>query len=119
MKLAEYLKLKRKPKYHNRRVEYNGITFDSQKEANRYADLVILERQGVIELLQLQPSYVFDFNGTPLTYDSGRLVTYRADFLYKENGEWVVEDAKGFRTKVYKMKKALMRAVHGIEVLET
>jgi hypothetical protein len=44
---------------------------------------------------------------------------YRADFVYKRNGEMVVNDVKGYRTKVYLKKKRLMKSVHNIEILET
>ena len=57
-----------------------------------------------------------------LCYDSGREVTYRADFSYIEKGVYVVEDVKGgeaTKTPVYKLKKALMRYFHGIEIKES
>jgi hypothetical protein len=44
---------------------------------------------------------------------------YRADFVYVESGARVVEDVKGFRTVVYKLKRRLMLACHGIEIKET
>ena len=47
---------------------------------------------------------------------------YKADFTYfddRQGGEFVVEGVKGFRTEGYKIKRHLMKAVHGIEVLET
>ena len=51
---------------------------------------------------------------------NGTLIArYRADFVYIRGGRRVVEDAKGFRDRVYKLKRALMLACHGIEILET
>ena len=45
-------------------------------------------------------------------------VVYVADFVYFRNGEQVVEDAKGFRTKDYIIKRKLMLWVHGIRIKE-
>jgi len=46
--------------------------------------------------------------------------SYRADFTYvNEDGQPIVEDVKGFRTPVYRLKKKLMRALYGIEILES
>ena len=45
-------------------------------------------------------------------------MTYLADFVYKENGKEVVEDTKGFRTEVYKIKKKLMAYIYQIEIKE-
>jgi hypothetical protein len=42
-----------------------------------------------------------------------------ADFAYKRNGEEIVEDAKGKATELYRIKKALMLAVLGIEIVES
>lgn len=45
--------------------------------------------------------------------------TYIADFVYKDkDGNEVVEDVKGFRTDVYKIKKKMMRYRYGIEIQE-
>jgi hypothetical protein len=48
-----------------------------------------------------------------------REVCYIADFVYQEDGKLVVEDVKGHRTEVYKLKKKLMLWVHGIRIKET
>lgn len=44
-------------KYHNRKVTVNGITFDSQKEADRYLELMLLLKAGEIDRLKLQPEF--------------------------------------------------------------
>ena len=44
-------------KYGNKKVEYNGIKFDSLLERNRYIFLKDQEDKGVIQRLALQPSY--------------------------------------------------------------
>lgn len=106
-------------KYRNKPFFVDGIRFASQREGNRYLELKLLLRAGKIAGLAMQPSFKFKLGEEYLKHDSGRPITYRADFYYIENGREVVEDVKGVRTDVYKIKRALMRLFHGIEVLET
>lgn len=105
-------------KYHNKKTVVDGIVFDSKKEANRYRELKLLEKAGEISDLRLQVK----FELVPAIYEYGvcvqRAVTYIADFVYRENGETIVEDVKGMKTEVYKLKKKLMRWRYGIEVKE-
>jgi len=103
---------KRFSKYRNKKTEVDGIVFDSQKEASRYLDLKMLEVLGEIKNLELQPKYEFVLN-------KQKICTYRADFRYVENGATVVEDVKGFKTSMYRLKARMMKAFHGIIVKET
>lgn len=97
-------------KYGNRKVTYDGIKFDSQGEANRYAVLKQREKQGIIWDLKLQPQFELNEGGT-------FSFKYRADFSYWENGNcFIVEDFKGMETAVFKKKKKLMKKVHGIDI---
>ena len=48
---------RRRGKYNARKVEIDGITFDSLKEANRYSELKLLEKAGLIKDLTLQPRF--------------------------------------------------------------
>ena len=105
-------KKKGKSKYSNVKVEFDGITFDSQKEANRYVNLRMLHKAGLIQDLRLQKEYELNEGGS---YS----LKYVADFVYIRDGREIVEDVKGFKTAVYKKKRALMLKVHGIEILET
>jgi len=120
-------------KYGNRKVvgfdlDGSQITFDSAREAKRWAELVIRQRRGDIYSLQRQVVFKFKISGNELRYKArkklGREVTYVADFTYSEvcmvsgRHPYVVEDAKGMKTDVYKLKWALMKACHGIEVRE-
>ncbi|WP_101773978.1 DUF1064 domain-containing protein [Peptostreptococcus faecalis] len=93
-------------KYGNKKVEIDGIKFDSRKEANRYAELKLLERCRDITDLELQPRFLlqdkFKHNGKAI-----RKVEYVADFMYKRDGEIYVEDVKGMKTDVYSLKKKL------------
>lgn len=101
-------------KYRNLKTEVNGITFDSKKEAKRYQELKLLERAKVISDLRLQVPYVL----FPKS-QYGRVVKYIADFVYIENGQEIVEDCKGMRTDVYKLKKRLMAEKYGIVIKES
>ena len=105
-------------KYRNKKVEIDGMTFDSKKEARRYKELLLLERAGAIQDLQTQVKYVL----IPSQRIKGRVVerecAYKADFVYIENGETVVEDTKGFKTKDYIIKRKLMLKEHGIRIRE-
>lgn len=101
-------------KYGNRRTVIDGIAFDSAKEARRYMELRLLQRAGKIKDLKLQVS----FELLPKCRKN-RAVKYVADFVYiDENGNKIVEDAKGYRTEVYKLKKKMMLALLGIEITE-
>jgi hypothetical protein len=105
-------------KYHNKKVCYNGIAFDSKKEARRYSELLLLERAGVITDLQMQVPFVL----IPSQRINGKVVEreckYIADFVYTENEKKVVEDTKGMKTKDYIIKRKLMLYVHGIQIKE-
>ena len=105
----------RTSKYGNSKA--NG--FDSKKEANRYAELKLMERAGLIQNLRRQVRYEL----IPSQYKDGKCLyrscTYVADFVYTQNCETVVEDTKGFKTPEYIIKKKLMYQVHGIVIRET
>ena len=105
-------------KYHNRKVKYDGMTFDSVKEKCRYVQLRMLERSGAISGLQRQVKYVL----IPSQRHDGKVVerecSYYADFVYTQNGEVIVEDTKGMRTPEYKIKRKLMLFRYGIRIRE-
>lgn len=110
---------KRRNKYNARRasVEHNGVLlwFASQREADRFCELRIMERAGIIRDLTCQPSYPIDINGI-------RCGVYRADFLYwhRDKHRWVVEDVKSkpTRTPLYKFKKKCVEAIHHVTIEE-
>ena len=95
-------------KYHSKKVRVDGIEFDSKKEAKRYSELKLLERVGEIKELELQKVFELQpsFKKNGKTY---RKTTYKADFYYFNNrtGKYIVEDVKGFKTEVYKLKKKM------------
>ncbi len=90
----------------------DGICFANKREANRYAELALELRAGLICNLERQVTFRLSINGV-------HICDYRADFVYERNGEVIVEDSKGARTKEYKLKRALMLALKGIKILET
>ena len=106
-------------KYGAKKVNYNGIVFDSKKEANRYRELLLLERAGAITGLRLQVKYEL----IPSQKIDGKVVerpcSYVADFVYQQDGKTVVEDTKGVRTEAFKIKKKMMLWFHGIRITET
>jgi len=102
----------RKSKYRAVRTELDGVTFASKKEARRYAVLKLMERARAISNLRLQPRYELRVHGE-------LVATYVGDFAYLQGGKEVVEDCKGFKTPVYRLKAKLLKACYGIEVLET
>ena len=102
-------------KYGNiKTVTSDGIKLDSIKEANRWCELKLLERAGMIQDLQRQVKFLL----IP-KQDGERPVYYVADFVYIENGKKVVEDAKGCKTEVYRLKKKLLLYFHNIKIKET
>ena len=104
----------KKNKYGAKKTVVDGIKFDSKRESERYKELKLLEKAGEISRLRLQQRFDFEVNGV-------RLGFYKADFVYDEKGRQfvTVEDVKGFKTPVYNLKKKLMKAIHGIDILET
>lgn len=110
----------RRSKYHAKKTIVDGITFDSRKESYRYLVLKGMEEDGSIEDLRRQVRYelvpAFDVDGKHY-----RPVFYVADFVYvdKETGKTVVEDVKGVRTDVYKLKSKLFARRYGMSIKET
>ena len=104
-------------KYGNKKVTVDGIKFDSKWESERYMYLKSLERAGNVKDLELQVRY-------NLIINDQKICAYVADFRYQrlnKDDEWeeIVEDAKGVETDVFKLKKKMMKAILGIEILIT
>ncbi len=110
MTIAEFKKVygrKVKSKYNAIKTVVDGIKFDSKKEAKRYGVLKAMEQAGSIQDLKLQPTF---------TLSSCK---YKADFAYYQDGRFVVEDVKGVKTPIYRLKKKMMLNELGIEIKET
>lgn len=122
-------------KYKAKKVEINGIKFDSKREARRYEELLLLEQAGEIKDLKRQVKYILipaqrepDTVGVRGGKIKGKLIekecAYYADFVYTDTqtGEQIVEDVKGYRDgqayALFKIKRKLMLYVHGIQIKE-
>lgn len=111
-------------KLRNKEIIVDGIKFQSKREAHRYTELKQLERAGYISDLELQKT----FELIPAQYKNGKCVErackYIADFVYKQDGETIVEDSKGYRNPSsatyakFVIKRKLMLYIHNIVVKE-
>ena len=109
-------------KYRNQKVTIDGITFDSKREAQRYAELQALASRNLIEDLRHQVPFELA-PGVRFSNEKRAkpALRYVADFAYRLDGRLVVEDVKSAITAkaaAYRIKRHLMMAVHGIEVKE-
>lgn len=129
---------KKRSKYHSKKITHDGMTFDSIKEYRRFCELRLLEKAGEVTDLKRQVEFElipsqFEEIPTGEFYKRGekkgmpkmkcvcveQSVKYVADFAYTtKNGEPIVEDTKGFKTKDYIIKRKLMLLVHGIKIQE-
>lgn len=106
-------------KYRAVKTVVGGIRFASKREARRYNELLVLARTGHIKQLRLQPAFELSAGGTVLGH-------YLADFEYLAPVKdapvnlWVkvYEDAKGFRTPLFRWKKKHVEAQYGITIRE-
>lgn len=112
----------KQPKYRNRKVTVDGVTFDSAGEQRRYVELCQMQAAGIIADLKQSADFVL----APACHLGGKskkpALRYRADFTYTEGGALVVEDFKSPATlanPVYRIKKHLMMTVHGILIRES
>ena len=106
-------------KYGNVRTTVDGITFDSKHEATHWIELKYMERAGLItNLVRQMPITLLPAQRNEKGKVIERPVKYIADFMYEENGQKVVEDAKGVKTKEYIIKRKLMLWRYGIRIKE-
>ena len=99
-------------KYNAKKITIDGYLFDSLMESRRYENLKLMVVSGDIESLEIHPVF-------PLVVNDKRIGKYIADFQYTENGKQIIEDVKGFKTSLYRLKKRLVEALYGVEILET
>lgn len=112
---------KRGNKYHAKKTRLDGQTFDSGKEAKRYAELKILERRGDITDLRTQVKFELIPKQAKPSGGFERAVSFTADFQYRSEGMLVVEDAKSEATRKardFPIRRKLLLLVHGIELRE-
>lgn len=107
-------------KYRNKKTKFDGVTFDSGREAARWSHLLLLQRAGRISELRRQVTYVLapsvKFEGAPRAKPALRFI---ADFEYVEDGARIVEDVKSTPTAklpAFQIKRHLMKHLHGVDV---
>lgn len=108
----------KRSKYGAVKTTVDGITFDSAKEAKRYGELKLLERAGKIDSLVLQPVFEIFVDVSQDGDRRVRICDYRADFQYYRKRERIVEDVKGMKTPVYRIKKKLVEALYDLTITE-
>lgn len=103
----------KRSKYRNIKTTVDGVTFHSRKEATHYLKLKAMEKTGLITDLVLQPKFPMMVNGV-------KIGCYYADFSYTvvATGIRFVDDVKGMRTAVYKLKKRIVEAMYTIRINE-
>ncbi len=115
-------KLGKVPKYRNKPQMINGDRYDSIKEANRHAELKLMEKAGVIERLERQVPYLLLPKLERSDNSWEREIYYYADFVYYDNKlqRLVVEDVKSRATvtKDYVLKRKMLLFFHNITIME-
>jgi len=105
--MIRFKTIKQLTKYSNKKTVIDSITFDSKKEAKYYTDLLARQKKGEVSNIELQPVFIlqdkFRHNGKGI-----RAIEYRADFSFIENGKKIVVDVKGFKNKIYLLKKKML-----------
>ena len=96
-------------KYRSKITEIDGIKFHSKKEALRYRELLNLKSNGMIKDLILQPVFILQ-EKFKYKDETIRAIKYIADFQWtnRYSKEIIVEDVKGFKTDIYKLKRKLL-----------
>ncbi|MFT2211490.1 DUF1064 domain-containing protein [Rhizobium giardinii] len=113
-------------KYGAKKAVVDGKRFDSKREAARYQFLKARQDLGEISNLELQPAFKLKCGDRPILlkskgYPNGRQATYFADFAYwcPVQEKRIIEDSKGMKTDVYKLKKAIVEAQFpGVKIIE-
>ena len=99
-------------KYKAVKETVDGILFDSKKEARRWSELKLLSRAGEIYSLARQIPFEIAINGK-------KVFVYKADFSYRDkNNALIIEDVKGFKTPVYRLKKRCVEAAYNLQIRE-
>lgn len=121
-KVKPRTRIEKAPKYRNKRVEVDGIKFDSAKEAHRWTALKLMEASGQIRDLRRQVA----FELAPAVRLDGEkrmkpAIRYWADFTFVERGVLVVVDCKSAPTRklaAYRMKKHMLAVIHKLQIRE-
>lgn len=100
-------------KYRNKRVNVDGINFDSKAEAAFYGELKLLEKGGEISQLEVHKRFPVEINGQ-------KAFTYVCDFYYFDHlkREYIVADVKGVKTATYRLKKKIFELATPYKITE-
>ncbi len=94
-------------KYNAKPTHSGGIRFDSKREARYFERLNLLQQSG--EVSHFHRQVIFDLEGG---------VVYRCDFqVIFADGRVEYHDAKGFETKEFRIKRRMVRARYGVEIV--
>lgn len=99
-------------KYRNKKVTYDGIEFDSQREFKYYLDFKEQQKSGRISGLEVHPKFRCEINGL-------KICTYEADFGFTEQGRRRVLDVKSpvtAKLPTFRLKKKLVEALHNVTI---
>lgn len=107
MGISKPITVQKESKYHNQKVEVSGRKFDSKKESRDWLKLKSMEDSGLIKNLRGQVPFELQPKYTTRDGRNIRPITYVADFVYERDGCVYVQDSKGVRTDVYKMKRKM------------
>lgn len=89
-----------------------GHTHDSGREAKRCNDLHMLQRAGEISDLKIQQQFRFSIDGRAVKLKNGHHAGIKIDFLYRENGQAIAEDSKGFVVRDWPLRRAIFCALY-------
>ncbi|MGZ2501769.1 DUF1064 domain-containing protein [Rhizobium leguminosarum] len=109
---AAVAKPKRRNKFGAKKTMFEGILFDSKREAEVYRDLKLLERSGRISGFERQRKFELIVNGEIIG-------TYRADFAFIDHDQdckFRVVDVKGVVTRDFKRVQKIIKAIYNIDV---
>jgi DeoR/GlpR family transcriptional regulator of sugar metabolism len=99
-------------KFHSKITIVDGIKFHSAKEARHYINLKMMVKGGLVTVFERQVKF-------PISIDNIHICNYYADFVvYFTTGIREVQDVKGFKTDIYKLKKKLVEASYKIKIVE-
>lgn len=106
----------RRNKYNAKKIKIDGHPFDSKREAERYRELKLFLKAGLIRNLELQPRFLLQQKFKDKQGNTHRKIEYVADFMYiDKDDKKIVEDVKGMMTGVYKLKKKLFLNLYDSE----
>jgi len=112
-------RMRKKPKYHNKKVTLDGNKFDSKAEARYYQRLKVLQKAGEVESFEMQKKYtLLDKFKHPSTNKTVRSISYIPDFVVNyPDGRQEVVDVKGKETVDFRLKAKLFMARYGVPLI--